>query len=33
MGYGATIVVVRLVITMIITAFQMIGQKKWVFYN
>ena len=33
MGYGATIVVVLLVITMIITAFQMIGQKKWVFYN
>lgn len=33
MGYGATIVVVLLVITMIITALQMIGQKKWVFYN
>ena len=32
MGYGATIVVVLLVITMIITAFQMIGQKKWVNY-
>lgn len=33
MGYGATIVVLLLVITMIITVFQMIGQKKWVFYN
>ena len=32
-GYGATIVVVLLVITMILTVFQMIGQKKWVFYN
>ncbi len=33
MGYGATIVVLLLVITMIVTVFQMIGQKKWVFYN
>ena len=33
MGYGATIVILLLVITMIITVFQMIGQKKWVFYN
>lgn len=33
MGYGATIVVLLLVITMIITVFQMIAQKKWVFYN
>lgn len=33
MGYGATIVVLLLVLTMIITVFQMIGQKKWVFYN
>lgn len=33
MGYGATIVVMLLVITMIITVFQMITQKKWVFYN
>lgn len=33
MGYGAAIVVLLLVITMIITVFQMIGQKKWVFYN
>ena len=33
MGYGSTIVVLLLGITMIITVFQMIGQKKWVFYN
>lgn len=33
MGYGATIVVLLLIITMIITVLQMIGQKKWVFYN
>ena len=33
MGYGATIVILLLIITMIITVFQMIGQKKWVFYN
>lgn len=33
MGYGATIVVLLLIITMIVTVFQMIGQKKWVFYN
>lgn len=33
MGYGATIVVLLLVLTMIVTVFQMIGQKKWVFYN
>lgn len=32
-GYGSTIVVLLLVITMIITAFQMVAQKKWVFYN
>ena len=32
-GYGSTIVVLLLLITMIITAIQMIGQKKWVFYN
>lgn len=32
-GYGATIVVLLFVITLILTAFQMIGQKKWVFYN
>ena len=33
MGYGSTIVVLLLAITMIVTVFQMIGQKKWVFYN
>ena len=33
MGYGSTIVVLLLIITMIVTVFQMIGQKKWVFYN
>lgn len=33
MGYGATIVILLLILTMIITVFQMIGQKKWVFYN
>lgn len=33
MGYGSTIVILLLIITMIITVFQMIGQKKWVFYN
>lgn len=33
MGYGATIVVLLLAVTMVITVFQMIGQKKWVFYN
>ena len=32
-GYGSTIVVLLLALTMIITVFQMIGQKKWVFYN
>lgn len=33
LGYGSTIVILLLVLTMIITVFQMIGQKKWVFYN
>lgn len=33
MGYGSTIVVVLLLITMIVTVVQNIGQKKWVFYN
>ncbi|MCI9124922.1 MAG: sugar ABC transporter permease [Eubacterium sp.] len=33
MGYGSTIVVVLLLITMIVTLVQNIGQKKWVFYN
>lgn len=32
-GYGSTIVVLLLCITMIITVFQMRAQKKWVFYN
>ncbi|WP_026652008.1 carbohydrate ABC transporter permease [Butyrivibrio proteoclasticus] len=32
-GYGATVVVVLLIVIMIITAIQMIGQKKWVHYN
>ncbi|NCB93793.1 MAG: sugar ABC transporter permease [Clostridia bacterium] len=33
MGYGSTIVVLLLVIILIMTVFQMIAQKKWVFYN
>jgi multiple sugar transport system permease protein len=32
-GYGATILVVLLVLIMIVTVFQMIAQKKWVHYN
>lgn len=32
-GYGATVVVVLLVVIMIFTILQMIGQKKWVHYN
>lgn len=32
-GYGSTIVVLLLVTIMIVTIFQMIAQKKWVFYN
>ena len=32
-GYGSTIVVLLLLITLVVTAIQMIGQKKWVFYN
>lgn len=32
-GYGATIVVLLLVIIMLITVFQMFAQKKWVHYN
>lgn len=31
-GYGSTIVVLLLIIVMIMTAFQMWAQKKWVFY-
>lgn len=33
LGYGSTIVVLLLCITMIITVIQMRVQKKWVFYN
>ncbi len=32
-GYGSTIVVVLLIVIMILTVFQMYGQKKWVFYT
>lgn len=32
-GYGAAVIVVLLVLTMIVTVIQMIGQKKWVHYN
>lgn len=32
-GYGSAIVVLLLVVIMIVTVFQMIGQKKWVHYN
>lgn len=32
-GYGATVIVVLLIVIMIVTAIQMIGQKKWVHYN
>lgn len=32
-GYGATIVVLLLVVIMLITVFQMFAQKKWVHYN
>lgn len=32
-GYGSTIVVLLLVVIMIVTVLQMIGQKKWVYYN
>ncbi|MBJ2357754.1 carbohydrate ABC transporter permease [Sphaerochaeta sp. S2] len=33
LGYGSTIVVVLLLIIMLITALQMIAQRKWVHYN
>ena len=33
MGYGSTIVVLLLAIILVITAFQMVDQKKWVVYN
>lgn len=32
-GYGATIIVLLIVIVMIVTVFQMFAQKKWVHYN
>ncbi len=32
-GYGATIAVLLLGVTMLITAFQVYAQKKWVYYN
>ena len=32
-GYGSTVVVLLLVVIMVVTVFQMIAQKKWVFYN
>ncbi len=32
-GYGATVVVVLLIVIMILTVIQLIGQKKWVYYN
>lgn len=33
MGYGSTIVVFLLVIIMLLTVFQMVAQKKWVYYS
>ncbi len=32
-GYGSTIVVLLISIIMVVTVFQMIAQKKWVYYN
>jgi len=32
-GYGYTIVVLLIAIIMVITVFQMVAQKKWVYYN
>ena len=32
-GYGSTIVVLLIAIIIVITVFQMIAQKKWVYYN
>ena len=32
-GYGSTIVVLLIAIIMVITVFQMIAKKKWVYYN
>lgn len=33
MGYGSTIVVLLLLVTLLITVFQMLAQKKWVYYG
>lgn len=33
MGYGSTIVVLLLLVTLLITVFQMLAQKKWVYYS
>lgn len=33
MGYGSTIVVLLLLVTLFITVFQMLAQKKWVYYG
>ena len=32
-SYGSAIVVLLLAVIMVLTVFQMIGQKKWVHYN
>ena len=32
-GYGSTIVVVLMFLTLLVTVLQMIAQKKWVIYN
>ena len=32
-GYGATVVVILLLVTLILTVFQLFGQKKWVHYE
>lgn len=32
-GYGATVIVVLLAVIMVLTVFQLIGQKKWVHYD
>ncbi|EFE91539.1 ABC transporter, permease protein [Oribacterium sp. oral taxon 078 str. F0262] len=32
-GYGSTIVVLLLLVTLLITVFQMLAQKKWVYYG
>lgn len=33
LGYGSAVVVLLLVVIMFITVFQMVAQKKWVYYN